>query len=282
MLNKLFTQKSNFLGSIVGSDNTDTTEATIETTKPVEKIDLPEQLSAEEVIKPIDQKPSESEAKLLKEVMQRKTKNKELEDELKAVKSKLSSFDGIDLEEVKTLLNDKQNAEIKKLEEKGQWDTLKEQMKQENAKLLAEQATKAAELKAIIEKQQEAIDRLTLGNSFNTSNFILNELNLSPEKAKIIYGQNFELDGDKVVAYDKPKSDSTRVPLVNADGDFLNFEDAIKKIIDADPDKNILMRNKTKQGAGSSTLPASAKIEQQKVKLTGIAKIQSALNSAQK
>lgn len=277
MLNKPFTNKSIFLGSVVGSDNTDstTTESTTESINPpIEELPVP----TSEVAKLVDQKTSEAEAKLLKEVMQRKAKNKELEDELAGVKTKLSLFDGIDLEEVKTLLNDKQNAEIKKLEEKGQWDTLKEQMKQENAKLLAEQATKAAELKSLIEKQQEMIDKLTLGNSFNTSNFILNELNLSPEKAKIIYGQNFELNGDKVVAYDKPKSDPNRVPLVNADGDFLSFEDAIKKIIDADPDKNILMRSKAKQGAGSNTLPANAKVEQQKTKLTGMARIQSALN----
>src|SRR5690606_39501712 len=76
-------------------------------------------------------KPSDAEAQLLKEVMEKKEALKKakdaakaLEDQKKELESKLARFDGIDLDEVQTLIKEKKERELAKLEEKGEWDRL--------------------------------------------------------------------------------------------------------------------------------------------------------------
>ena len=266
-----FKSKSLFTEQVCGSDNSSDEQQTETETQIVNE---PEQQVIDEQEQ---QKPSDTEAKLLKEVMQRKAKAKELEDEMKALKDQLNAYSGINLEEVKSLIEEKKANEMKSLEEKGQWEALKNQMKEENMKLLKEQMDKASQLQSIVTQQQELIDKLTLGSSFNSSGFILNELNLSPEKAKIIYGNHFEIENGVVVAYDKPRGSANRVQLIDADGEALGFDEAIKKIIDADPDKNILLKQKTKIGSASSTLPIGSKVEPKKPELSGIEKIRAAL-----
>ncbi|MGZ8172590.1 MAG: DUF6651 domain-containing protein [Methylobacter sp.] len=233
--------------------------------------------------KPGDNKnsqPSDSEAKLLKEVMKRKARVAEQETEITNLKAQLSKFEGINLDEVNELINTKKDAETRQLEEKGQWEALKAQMKAENAKLVKEQADKVAELQALTAKQQATIDKLTVGNSFGSSKF-LNELNLSPEKARKLYGEHFDISDDGVVAYDKPKGDAGRVQLVNADGESINFDEALKKIVDADPDRDLLYKSRKKDGAGSTTL-GGKKLPGNPVILTGVDKIQAALDKGNK
>lgn len=230
------------------------------------------------VVPPADPaKPSDSEARLLKESMARKAKIAEKEAEIQTLKEQLDKFSGVDLDEVKLLIETKKNAQIKELEDKQQWEALKTQMRDENAKVVKETLDKFNALQDVTAKQQAIIDKLTLGNSFNTSAFILNELNLSPEKTKIIYGGHFDIEGDRAVAYDKPKGTEGRVQLVNADGDALSFEDAIKKIVDADPDKALLLKTKKKEGSGSSSLGLAAKMPPQ-AQPKGLGRIEKALN----
>lgn len=222
---------------------------------------------------------SDADAKLLKEVMKRKAKNKELEAELKAVKSDLSKFDGINLDEVKAMLNDKKDAESKALEAKGDWDALKAQMKDANDVIVAERDAKISELESQLESQNKIISKLTLGHSFDTSQFINEDLSLSSGKARIIYGDHFDIEGADVVAYDKPKGANNRVPLVDASGENLSFDLALKKIVDGDPDKSSIMKVKLKQGANSNTT-SSKKAASESTKLTGIGKISAALAEA--
>ena len=198
-----------------------------------------------------------------------------------AFKAELLKFDGIDLEEVKALLNSKKDSENKKLEDQGQWDLLKKQMAEENLKLVKVHADKSIELQSLADAQQQTINKLTLGHSFNTSNFINNELTLSSEKTRIIYGSHFELDGDKIVAYDKPKGSQDRVQLVDASGDSLSFEESMRKIVEADPDKDRLIKVKTKTGSNSSTTGNKVDLTN-KTELKGMDRISKALNDQKK
>jgi hypothetical protein len=218
---------------------------------------------------------SDNEASLLKEVMTRKAKQKELEDKLKEAETKLNQFSGIDLNEVKQLVEDKKTQAQKKLEEQGQWEQLKAQMKEANEKAVQSYADLVKQQEERLAQQQQLIDKLTLGNSFASSQFIKDELNLSPEKAKTIYGSFFDISEDKVVPYNKPKGSSDRVQLVGADGEPLSFEAAIKKIIDSDPDKELLVKSKSKPGSASTSL--GKKVEQGKPQLSGKDRIAAAL-----
>lgn len=202
-------------------------------------------------------KPSDEEAKLLKENMQRKQKidelNKELEP-LKALKATLEELGGV--EALKGLVDEKKTAETKALEAKGEWDRLKVRMAEEHAKELKTAKDASAAIAEQLAKATSQINELTIGSAFSGSKFITEETTMTPSKARVIYGDHFELVDGKVVAFDKPRSAKDRTPLVDGSGNSVAFEEAMRKIVEADPEKDHVLRNKAKPGAASDTRKA--------------------------
>jgi len=196
---------------------------------------------------------SDSEAKLLKEVMDKKNALKKANADLEVAASKLKEFEGLDAKEIRALIQQKKDAENQQLEAKGEWDRLKAQMAEEHTRekgALKEQYT-SAQAENLTLKQQ--IAELTVGSAFAQSQFIATELALASNKARVVYGPHFETVDGQVIAYDKPAGAAARTMLVDAQGEALGFEAALRKIVDADPDRESLMRSKIKQGAGSKT-----------------------------
>ena len=227
-------------------------------------------------------KPSDSEAKLLKEVMTRKAREKALEEEISGLKTKLVQFDGINVDEVKALLESQKAKKEKDLEEKGQWDALKQQMREENEKIVSAKDKSINELSQELAKSNELIQKLTIEHEFASSTFITKDTHLSPRKAKVIYGEYFEVEDGKVVPYNKPAGEKDRAPMVDEKGEVLPFKDAIVKIIESDPDKNLILKSKMKPGANSSTSSTSGKAPNQQESLSGIDKIKAALSNTKK
>lgn len=216
---------------------------------------------------------SDREAQLLKEVMEKKTKLRQAEEtaaaaakQLDDVKNRLKAFEGIDPVEVKKMIEEKKNAEKASLEAKGDFERLKAMMVEEHKREVEaarlEIQAKAAEL----QKASNVINDLTIGAAFSGSIFVADELTLTPAKARIIYGDHFDVEDGKVVAYDKPRGAEGRTKLVNGNGESIGFEDAIKKLVDMDPDKDRLVKSKLKEGAGSKTTDAKVKEKQPDVK----------------
>jgi hypothetical protein len=228
-------------------------------------------------------KPSDSEAVLLKEVMKKKEALRKTEEKVADLESKLKQFDGIDVESVRALLNEKKTQETKKLEEKGEWERLKNQIVEEHTKEKQTLAERVAAAEANLSKAASTISELTVGNAFAQSQFIQSELTESwtPAKVRVVYGQHFEFVDGRVIAFDKPAGAAERTPLVDSQGEPLSFEQAMRKIIDADPDRDRMLRSKMKQGAGSKTDSKTAIPDlDSKVELKGIDRISKALAAA--
>lgn len=224
-------------------------------------------------------KPSDAEAKLLKDAMKHKTRANELESQLSQVNEKLKSFEGIDLEKVRAMLGEQEEAERKKLESKGEYDRLVKQMGERHT-------TEKTQLQQQIEDAQRAgsslqqqIADLTVGGSFGSSAFVRDDLTLTPAKARVIYGAHFEFKDGKVIGFDKPSGASDRTMLVSSAGDALGFDEALQKIVDADPDRDHLIRSKMKPGAGSGTNTKGVKKEVNTRELTSIERIASGLKT---
>jgi hypothetical protein len=192
-------------------------------------------------------------AKLLKEVMEKKAKLKDTEAARAAAEAELKKFEGIDLDEVKKLLAEKTEREKKDLEAKGEFDRLKKMIADERAAEKTTYESTIAELKAQLGRKEGTINELTIGQNFSQSTFIKDDLVLTPAKARQLYGSHFELKDGNVIAYDKPAGAADRTPLTGADANPLPFEEALKKIISLDPDKDSLIRTKIKPGANSSS-----------------------------
>lgn len=197
---------------------------------------------------------SDKEAELLKESMARKAQLKEATEKMDAMSAQLKQWEGMDVNQIRDLLQSQKDEETKKLEAKGQFDLVKKQMidaHDAEKKTLLDQIV---ELKDSINNGNSQIENLSVGNAFGQSKFISDELTLPSAKARALYGAHFERDEEgNVIGYNKPVGAKDRAQLVDANGNALNFDLALKKIIDIDPDKDSLYRSKAKPGAGSRT-----------------------------
>jgi len=185
--------------------------------------------------------------------MDKKNALKKASEELDQVKGKLKDFDGIDPAEVKKLIADRKEAETRQLEAQGNWDRLKERMAEEHGNETKSLKEALVARDQEIQERDRAINELTIGAAFGSSKFISEDLTLTPNKARMIYGDHFDFVDGKVVGFDKPRSAANRTQYVDGKGDPVSFDEAMKKIIDADPDKDELTKSRMKKGADSST-----------------------------
>jgi hypothetical protein len=220
-------------------------------------------------------KPTDAEAKLLKELMKRKESEKATKAELDTLKK---SIDGLDLEEMRSMIAEKKAAEEKALEAKGDYERIKQRMAEEHQKQVSEMQAKIDSLQLEKSTSEQRVNDLTIGTSFAHSAFVGEELVLPSAKARALYGQHFEVEDGKVVGYDQPRGSATRTALVDAYGQPLTFDEAMRKIIESDPEKDHLMRAKVRQGAGSNSNPKGSKGKVFDKELTGQEKIQQGLN----
>lgn len=224
-----------------------------------------------------DKKPTDEEARLLKEVMKRKESEKALQTQLNEQSAKLKEFEGIDVESVRKLLAEQKTAEETQLAAKGDWERLKIRMGEEHTKELTPLKEQIAQLTAELNKRDGMINEMTVGSSFSQSEFIAKELVLPASKARTIFGSHFELEDGKVVGYDRPRGDAKRTPLVDAYGAPVKFDDALRKIVDADSDRDNLLRSGVKAGAGSTT--TTGKVPEKKGEQSTVDKIGAGLAS---
>lgn len=224
---------------------------------------------------------SDKEAALLKDVMKKKealdvaTKAKE------ALEAKLKDFEGLDPIAIKKLMAEHKAKEEEELVRKGEWEKIKQQMNQETEKALKAKDDVIAEKEGVIKSKDEVIANLTVGSSFTGSKFISEELALTPTKARVIYGSHFEFKDGAIVAYDKPAGAKDRAPLVDGKGNPLSFDEALKKIVDADSEKDSIYKSKVAPGSNSNTQSKGGPVKKgDQAGLTGRAKIEAALASA--
>ncbi len=197
-----------------------------------------------------DKKPSDEEARLLQDLMKHKKAAREAQ-------AKLKDYDGVDVEEYKRLKQASADAAQAELEAKGQFDEVKRQMREAHDQEITTIRAESEEKDKTIAELKAQIEELTVGSSFGSSKFLKEETLLPPSKARRLYGEHFEIEDGKVVAYDKPKGAANRSPLVDGRGDPLPFEDAISKIFKADPDSKEMLRSALRPGSDSD--PSNAK-----------------------
>ena len=175
--------------------------------------------------------------------------------DLATAQEALKAFEGIDPVAVRKLLTEQKDNETKAMEAAGEWKTLKERMSQEHTTATATLKAENQTLKDALGLKETTINDLSIGSRFSASNFIADELVLTPAKARIVYGEHFDLVDGKVVGFDKPRGAANRTPLIDQHGNNVDFEAALRKVVELDPDKDHMIKSKVKTGAGSSGRP---------------------------
>ncbi len=218
---------------------------------------------------PKDKKPSDAEAALLKDVMKNKEARKAAEKRAAELEAQLGD---IDIDEYKALKAEREEAaEAKKKAEEeaaiaaGDFEKVRAQMTEQYEgqieTLKTELGGELETTKAELAKARATIEDLTVGSQFNTSKLITDETVYTPSKARRLYGDHFEVEDGKVVAYDKPRGAEDRTRLVDAKGNPADFETAMRRIIEADPEKDDIFLASIKPGASSEPGAKTAKKE---------------------
>ena len=200
-------------------------------------------------------------AALLKEVMKKKEALKEKDIALQAAQAELAKFKGIDPAKYAALVKAEKDAEAAQALAAGDFDRVKAMMAEAHQSELAAKNAELEELRQASASAAKTIDSLTIGADFASSSFIKDSLILSPAKARILYGAHFETKDGKTVGYNKPAGEANRTLLVNSSGDPLPFDEAMKKVVEADPEKNSVLKAKVQPGAGGKTTPEAGKKE---------------------
>lgn len=216
---------------------------------------------------------SDNEAKLLKEVMDKKSKLEKLNSDLAQAKEQLKKFEGIDPDAVRNLLKQQEDAENKKLEEKGEWDRLRTRMAEEHSKQVEGLQKQVGDATAALNAALAQINDLSVGSLFNQSTFIREKTTLPPSKARALYASHFEFKDGQVVGFDKPKGADNRTAFVDSMGNALGFDEVMGKLIETDPDKDYLLRSTMKPGAGSESSKPNNKPADGGASKDGVSKI---------
>lgn len=210
---------------------------------------------------------------LLREVMDKKNKLKEAQTQAKAAADALKAFDGIDPAKYHDMVKKEKDAETAAAEARGDFESVKTAMIEEHGKATKTLQNQIDDLTKQLTGRDELINELTVGNDFGASTFIRESLTLTPAKARRLYGTHFEVKDGKTVAYDAPLGAAKRNPLVDAAGNPLVFDEAFKRIIDADPDKETLLKAKVNPGSGSGTIDQKTTEKKKESNLHGVDRI---------
>ena len=237
---------------------------------------------------------TDAEAQLLKDAMRLKAAKKQAESERTALKAQLDELRA----SLQGLFGDGEEQDAAKLKEKlagitasdeerrqraaGEFDGLKKRLIAEHEKvygtLKSESDAKIADLEAQLAGRDKHIRSLLISNAFATSAYRSENLTLTPAMAERLYGAVFKVEErDGVLMPVAYKGD---VPLVDQADNPLPFDEALKEIVEADPDHKAVLRSKAIGGAGSSPSGGGAASDTgAQPELRGQARIKAALDA---
>jgi hypothetical protein len=185
-----------------------------------------------------------------------------LQAQLAEAQAKIEKFTGIDPEAARAALKEVEDAKAKAAEAEkakaiaeGNFERLREIQQEETAAAIKAAQEEAASAKAIADKAVADLQSSRIANAFAGSSFLQKETILSGDKAQRLFGDHVAYEDGQVVVYDKPEGAPGRAMVMNSAGKPLPFDEAIAKVVNADPDKDTLIRSKITPGASSKTIP---------------------------
>ena len=188
--------------------------------------------------------------------MKKKEKIGNLSGKIAALEEAAKAWEGVDIKAVTKMIQDAKDADEAALIAAGEFTQVKDQMNAAHKVELDAKDVTISELNKSLSGKDTQIDDLSIGNTFSASKFIMEKMALPASKARALFGAHFDRDeGGNVIGYNKPAGVDGRAPLVDGNGVNLAFDEAFKKIIDADPDVKSLLKSTIKPGAGSGNDP---------------------------
>lgn len=145
-------------------------------------------------------------------------------------------------------------AEAAQAQAEGNFERLRELQAEDAAASIAAALAERDEARATAAAASQDAAAARRQAAFATSQFFAKETIFAPQKAERLYGDHVEIENGNAVVYDAPRGAAKRAIVMDARGKPLGFDDAMKKVIEADPDKDTFLRSKIQPGGGSKTV----------------------------
>jgi len=94
-----------------------------------------------------------------------------------------------------------------------------------------------------LQEKIKILENQVIEQEFKNSKFIAEEIKLGAGGAFKVWGENFKVEDGQVVGY-QPGSDA---PILGMDFDPADFDTAIKRIVNADPEGNNILKPKQEE-----------------------------------
>lgn len=207
-----------------------------------------------------------------------------LQAEIEAYKAAAAKFEGLDPEAARKAIAEAEearktaaNAEKEKAKAEGNFEKLRELQQAETDAIVKAATDKAEAAEKAAADALAQLDRSRIETSFANSKYLQEETILPGPHAQRLYSDYVEIEDGQVVVYDAPAGTAKRAKIMDSKGNALPFNDAIAKVISADPARDSFLRTKTVPGAGSTTTDGKStpagQTRHQKI-AAGLAKLQ--------
>ena len=159
-----------------------------------------------------------------------------------AAETKLKVFDGIDPELARKALETVSKIDAKKLIDAGEVDKVRDTIKNEFTAQIGEKDKTIADLQA-------TIDGMHINSVFANSEFLRKDIALPLDMIEAYFRGNFKMENGKIVAYYKDGN-----PVMSKEngsiGSPASPEEALRLLIDAHPQKDIILKAPDSSGTG--------------------------------
>ncbi len=159
-----------------------------------------------------------------------------------AAEAKLKGFDGIeDADSARKALDVIKNLDAKKLVDAGEVEKVR-------AEAIKAVEDKYSPIVKERDRLQASLVAEKIGGSFARSKMIAEKLAIPADLVQARFGDQFKLEGDNVVAYDKSgnKLYSRAKP-----GEIANFDEALEIILDQYPHRDSILKSSGASGSGA-------------------------------
>lgn len=159
-----------------------------------------------------------------------------------AAEAKLAAFKDIDPEAARNALELAGKIDAKTLIEAGKVDEVKAQITSQFTGQLAEKDKTLGEL-------QSRIDGMMISGVFSNSEFVRDGIAIPHDMFEAYFRTNFKVENGTVAAYDKA---GNRLMSKDKMGEFAGPDEALRMLVEAHPQKDVIMRANGGGGSGSN------------------------------
>lgn len=161
------------------------------------------------------------------------------------------------LPQAKDAITKLENIDQKKLIDANEVETIKLQAQEKIQSKLDEVTnkyqTRLEGLEKSVKDKDGTIFGLMVNDKFYNSKFVKGKLNMTPKVAAKYFGENFKVEDEdgkqSVIAYGK---DGQRIYSKEDIGAIPDFDEALALLVDADEDRDMLLKGKNASGTGAN------------------------------